>query len=869
MKILLFIILLLLFFVLFSMRTIYYNRYVSRLNQQIENFTDNSRIDEQITENIMGDPKIVFNNIIGETYYIADNDCIITNTKNEKKLVKINELFNCKKIKVDSGFYDYTKNCIIAINGDLVHILCFKSMSLKETHKFLDYFKLTDEFSGKKLITGILYLNNIYLFFKDCIVKIDKEYKIEIDKNKTYFGILPTKINYVFINFLHIYKSIPSGTPTFVCEDECYIYDSENELLRGPTDLNDGFINNVDIITLHKTKKDFSVKKKGDYRIYVSGAGMKNGGYGGFLFNDIYINKKNKVNALIGTSGQRIPVKGLESQNKLREIYTLKLPYNSSCSGAGATSFLLDNKLIMVAGGGGGWSSELVKSPNFCNSGFDNLLPNNVIVIKKIVILTEKSPQNRYSIKINKFNIKTFNLDHLSYSVSCFPDNSKQNTKIIHTGYSNFNTEAKIEIIFSIPLSDYEIDLDYSINTTETAEYVNSKMIILDEQYRKKIIDNFNYVFNFKYITPKTLSKFFDIRINKYKDFNGNNKANYKYKYKPGVLRLSGGDGGGGNIVVDKNKFEICCGGGGGYSYDNGINNKNGLGVKNTDVSSDCTGASGGRSYIDKINYNSKFSTDDLFVNDFNHSDGYIVLHKINTIKLIPVLDNSNNDDNNNATNDANNSLNTFNFVNKNIEPFFSNYSHKVDFSEANDESFFEKKETKTGTLILFRLDLNIYLKKVDQLITYINSDNAFDIYIIGWNENNFNRTIVNDTNNYYKTDNLAYLDHGHKSIKQSKMQSFLEKLLQKNIYKFKDQKSLKSNTNLHLMSELVRARHFSEKKNGYSEFSDKLPISNFDFSSIYYVLDYGKKNKGKATINYKLYDSKKVKLENNKFYKK
>ena len=49
-------------------------------------------------------------------------------------------------------------------------------------------------------------------------------------------------------------------------------------------------------------------------------------------------------------------------------------------------------------------------------------------------------------------------------------------------------------------------------------------MILIDEQYRKKIIDNYNYTFNYKYITSKTLAKYLSIDCLENEDFNGNNK---------------------------------------------------------------------------------------------------------------------------------------------------------------------------------------------------------------------------------------------------------------------------------------------------------------------------------------------------------
>ena len=67
---------------------------------------------------------------------------------------------------------------------------------------------------------------------------------------------------------------------------------------------------------------------------------------------------------------------------------------------------------------------------------------------------------------------------------------------------------AQIEFMFEKPISDYELKIDYEVESTDKNEFPNSKLIIIDEQYRKYVIDNFNYVFNYKYITGETISKF-------------------------------------------------------------------------------------------------------------------------------------------------------------------------------------------------------------------------------------------------------------------------------------------------------------------------------------------------------------------------
>ena len=129
--------------------------------------------------------------------------------------------------------------------------------------------------------------------------------------------------------------------------------------------------------------------------------------------------------------------------------------------------------------------------------------------------------------KITKFNIKNYNCLNLTYNISCLPskhlNNDEKSIPNLETDYCDLGSEARIEITFSEPISDYSLELDYNILSTGSEEYINSRMILIDEQYRKKIIDNYNYTFNYKYITPKTLSKYLAISCSENNDFNGNN----------------------------------------------------------------------------------------------------------------------------------------------------------------------------------------------------------------------------------------------------------------------------------------------------------------------------------------------------------
>ena len=73
------------------------------------------------------------------------------------------------------------------------------------------------------------------------------------------------------------------------------------------------------IITFY-SEKNLSLNKSGNYRIYQAGAGIINGGYGGLIYNDYELKNNDLLSIIVGTSGERIPVKGKESINKLNNI---------------------------------------------------------------------------------------------------------------------------------------------------------------------------------------------------------------------------------------------------------------------------------------------------------------------------------------------------------------------------------------------------------------------------------------------------------------------------------------------------------------------------------------------------------------------
>ena len=114
-----------------------------------------------------------------------------------------------------------------------------------------------------------------------------------------------------------------------------------------------------------KTKEDLVIKdgiqemtategQEGTYRIEVLGAGQKNGGFGARILTEISLKMGDKLKVAVGQSGTRLP-----SQETHNESIKNNLNRLASASGSGATSVKLNNRLLVLAGGGGGFSWSL------------------------------------------------------------------------------------------------------------------------------------------------------------------------------------------------------------------------------------------------------------------------------------------------------------------------------------------------------------------------------------------------------------------------------------------------------------------------------------------------------------------------------
>lgn len=759
-----------------------------------------------IINSVLNNPKIIYTSIMGETFYISGKDCVIDNSE-KKKLLSVKDIFNID-ISVEGGYFNHLLGTINMFSDNKIYVYNLKSSKVSLVKSISNFYNID---SNININTVMVYFNKLLLFCDKYKFIVKDDEKTSIDNIDSYFPNLPRNISCAFINFLDIDKGIPIGTPTFVKNKDYYIYDIKNKLVKGPRKLDNGFITNVKIYKLVETKLNFTLNNSGMYRVYMAGGGLPSGGYGAFIFNDIYIKKNHKLDIICGKSGTRLPVKS-QTSNKLTGVYSIQFPYNSSCSGSGGSFLFINKTLEMVSGGGGGWSNEIVEAPQFCNSkpieynysSNDEKKkinePKFILPLKKILILTEKgSSDTRYKINITKLNINVYNLDTLDVNIE---ENPKQYSKKYkyETGYCNKDQQASIDIIFNSPISSFSIELDYEIISSGNDKFINSKVIFIDEQYRKHYIDNFNYVFNYKYITGTTLLMFLkkvkNIKYNNIKSADGNkthslNELLESYKLSPTQntydhIKLRGGQGGGGSVTADKHSKEIIVGGGGGYA--------GGLGNKTNNNTFDYVGGSGGSSFIKNLYYNEEFDIDYIFKNEFNSKDGYVIFHLIEKrIDLNPVQKEDNSKNNN--TEKINESSNTYKFFNHNVEMFFDNpklnkipsISSKIE-NDKRDFYPINNQIVVNDNIFIIPIDLKIKRNnksnnKYCDVYYVIESSIAFDVIQIGWKSNSYKRTLIGNTNNSILSDDISTFNHNHSRLNKTKMEKYLMFLLKNNIY--------------------------------------------------------------------------------------
>ena len=445
---------------------------------------------------------------------------------------------------------------------------------------------------------------------------------------------------------------------------------------------------------------------------------------------------------------------------------------------------------------------------------------------------------------VTKFNVIVKNIENIKINVNETPplySNSNRNKDFIYeTSYSDHNNNSQIEITFSECLSDYKILLNYNvISTNKDDEYVDSKVVFIDEQYRKHTIHNFNYLFNYKYITSQSLFRFINKLDNEQitsilsnatenqinniniKGQSGkvgiknvishdrlSNKNENKNNIASGtqVIMLNGGIGGGGDSIADRKSKLVIASGGGGYLCGNPFSLKGKFDL-------DYSGGSGGSSYIKKLNYLKEWinKTPQLYSNSYNNTNGFIIIQKINRKseqnEMNSEIHNSELDNTNNTNNTNDNSLNSnFNFVNHKTEHFIDMNSdildkkRRLNFYDTlinNTKRFkiIESSIQTTKQIEFIKIDENqLNSEKWDNFCVAIKSNLPFHIKLIGWDKDKYITSIFNINNNDYENDSINYQEtniyedisqhnHGVYELNPKNMTQYLETCIKNNSY--------------------------------------------------------------------------------------
>ena len=825
---------------LFLIRIMIYNNYRKRIENTIEPFQSeiNSKLPSLMT--LVNKSAVIYSNVLGEISFIF-NDKLIVFKNNKLSSHNLKDFLKLKNnIKLGGGFYDHLANCLFLFENNTLLIYSFKFSKVIEKTTVTSYFKLKEPINK-----AIVYKHLIVFFKEDKSNKIDKANKADneiilFDKNtnnittskeiEILFKKLPKNFNGCFNNFLDLHYKIPLPTPTFIKNGEVFTIDLKTNKVKGPRNLKLGILSNTKSILISDSNLSLKVNESGHYRVYLFGAGMPTGGFGGLIFNDFYIKKSHNLGIVTGKMGKRIPVKS-ENDNKLEQVYNISLPFNVSCSGSGGTFLVINNELQMAVGGGGGWSSEQIIAPSFCNSKpFSKdittntpIIPKHVLPIKKIIIVSQPTSKNniRYKIVVSELQVEVSNMDYLSYDVNESPRQHEQSLNYIYeTSYSEMNGYSQIEITFNQPISDYKIKLNYDILATDNVDFINSKVIIIDEQYRKYVMHNFNMLFNYKYITCDNVYSFLRRQFTDTKELvkntkfvtNGigivdnlndlldHDKAFKQYNFNPNegdnrFIGLNGGLGGGGHSLANRQLNDIVASGGGGYKGGKTI-----ISLEKDNI--DYAGGSGGTSFIKNINYDQDWS-EYLYVNDFNGDKGYAILQKIEKrIDENEFNDNADNaNDANNAdannTNNANNADNAnFKFFNNTAETFLSKNSHLLNVNNSLRNNFanalnhnknieFNEEDIKTSKNIAVLKIVNDSLH-INNIVYGIKASEPFNLMIISWNEQLYERSImsINKESLPDIIDDISHLNHGYSRLTKSKMRKYNELLMENDVYK-------------------------------------------------------------------------------------
>lgn len=596
--------------------------YIHKIDIENNNlsYPKNVEVDSIVLE-IPSDIDTLTNDNHGNIYVFKNNDYwkLVNGKVNETG--NINNKWNIPKDwnNIDVVTWDNSQNNIVFIKNNKVYTN--KNDIIQKEQELGDYWIGLSK--NDKNFDSILNLNNSVLFInKDKYIEYDT-----INNKKIRTGYLKDKFNGfnfsnidgIFINKNEHNLNDPSGSINFVKGNKYYRYDfAENNLDVNGTFFNTGVIEptyikynfttlgnngvfppkntdnlkyNDKVVSINNGIQSWIVQRDSNYRIICSGAGKANAGLGAKVFNDLRLKKGDRVDVLVGQSGSNLPMANIANDSKLNKM--------GSSSGSGASYVWVNDKLTLVAGGGGGWSSEIYRAPESCNAlKYDeDAVPLNGkvhIPIKKILITCENA-NNHSKIILNDIKLNDeSNFNNIKIKESPALQNIFKKNFIGETTYSK--TPPVIEIELSDYLIDYSIDVDFDILTnriTGKDSVVSDIVKVYGTDGDVYTIYDFNKKYNGRGITaelllseklgyiPKCVERNNQL-INDNQAHSGGNIDNPSKKSiiqtdDKNTIVINGGFGGGGAVSCQKSNLNFSnCGGGGGFLGGNsGVSNIN------------------------------------------------------------------------------------------------------------------------------------------------------------------------------------------------------------------------------------------------------------------------------------------------------
>ena len=583
------------------------------------NYTNNVEIDSEMLLEIPSDIDTLTNDNYGNIHIFKNNNYwkLVGGKLSESK--NINKNWNIPKDwnNIDVVTWDNSNNDIVFIKNNKVYTN--KNGVIQKEQELYDYWRGLSK--NDRNFDSILNVNNTILF-------VNKNKYIEYDNvnnKKIRSGYLKDKFNGfnfnsidgMFLNKSEHNLNDPSGSINFVKGNKYYRYNSsENNLDVNGIFFNTGVVEpnyikynfttlgnngvfppkNTDntkytdkVVSIKNGIQSWIVPRDSNYRILCMGAGKPNGGFGAKVFNDLRLKKGDRVDVLVGQSGSNLPMANIANDSKLNKM--------GSSSGSGASYVWINNKLALVAGGGGGWSSEIHKPPESCNAmEYDeDAVPVNGkvhIPIKKILITCE-NVNNHSKIILNDFSInEKSNFNDLQIKENPSLNETIKKSFLGETTYSK--TPPVIELEFNDYLIDYSIDVDFDVLTNKTSgknSVVSDIVRVFGTDGDVYTIYDFNKKYNGRGITaelllseklgyiPRCVERNNQL-INDNQAHSGGNIDNPSKKSiiqsnDKNTIVINGGFGGGGAVSCQKSNLNFSnCGGGGGFLGGNsGVSN--------------------------------------------------------------------------------------------------------------------------------------------------------------------------------------------------------------------------------------------------------------------------------------------------------